>query len=65
MASGEGRTPPALTLRMHINHRALHYLNLAYAKLLGYREPGGGFSYWGKGSPNTSGESGSCCDFVS
>lgn len=35
-----------------LDHRALHYLNLAYAKLLGYREPGGGFSYWGKGSPN-------------
>ncbi len=32
--------------------RAQRFLNLAYARLLGYREPGGGFSYWGHGSPD-------------
>ncbi len=31
---------------------AQRFLNLAYARLLGYREPGGGFSYWGHGDPN-------------
>ncbi len=31
--------------------RARHYLVLAYAKLLGYRDSAGGFSYWGKGEP--------------
>jgi len=34
------------------DERAQHFLNLAYARLLGYREPGGGFSYWGHGSPD-------------
>ncbi len=34
--------------------RARHYLNLAYAKLLRYREPSGGFSLWGKGQPELS-----------
>jgi len=34
-----------------LDARARHYLNLAYAKLLGYRDPAGGFSYWGKGEP--------------
>jgi uncharacterized protein YfaS (alpha-2-macroglobulin family) len=35
-----------------LDARALRYLRLAYAKLLGYREPGGGISYWGKGEPS-------------
>ncbi len=34
------------------DERAQRFLNLAYARLLGYREPGGGFSYWGHGDPN-------------
>jgi hypothetical protein len=34
-----------------LDARAHHYLKLAYAKLLAYREPGGGFSLWGKGEP--------------
>ena len=34
------------------DERAQRFLNLAYAKLLGYREPGGGFSYWGHGNPD-------------
>jgi hypothetical protein len=34
------------------DERAQRFLNLAYARLIGYREPGGGFSYWGHGSPN-------------
>ena len=37
-----------------LDARARHYLKLAYEKLLGYREPGGGISYWGKGYPHTS-----------
>lgn len=37
-----------------LDARARHYLNLAYAKLLRYREPGGGFSLWGKGQPELS-----------
>jgi hypothetical protein len=37
-----------------LDARARHYLNLAYAKLLGYREPDGGISYWGKGDPHVS-----------
>ena len=37
-----------------LDARARHYLKLAYAKLLGYREPGGGFSLWGKGRPEIS-----------
>ena len=37
-----------------LDGRARHYLRLAYAKLLGYREPGGGISYWGKGAPHVS-----------
>jgi hypothetical protein len=32
-----------------LDARASHYLKLAYAKLLRYREPAGGFSLWGKG----------------
>lgn len=32
-----------------LDARAAHYLKLAYAKLLGYRDSAGGFSYWGKG----------------
>lgn len=34
-----------------LDERAKHYLNLAYAKLLGYRDSSGGFSFWGKGDP--------------
>ncbi|MBA0085686.1 MAG: hypothetical protein HRJ53_11880, partial [Acidobacteria bacterium Pan2503] len=34
-----------------LDERARHYLHLAYAKLLRYREPGGGFSLWGHGWP--------------
>jgi len=34
-----------------LDARAHHYLKLAYAKLLRYRESGGGFSLWGKGEP--------------
>ena len=34
-----------------LDARAKHYLHLAYAKLIGYRDPNGGFSYWGKGDP--------------
>lgn len=34
-----------------LDARASHYLKLAYAKLLRYREPAGGFSLWGKGEP--------------
>jgi hypothetical protein len=34
-----------------LDERARHYLKLAYAKLLGYRDSSGGFSYWGKGDP--------------
>jgi hypothetical protein len=34
-----------------LDARAKRYLELAYTKLLGYREPGGGISYWGKGDP--------------
>ncbi len=37
-----------------LDARAHHYINLAYAKLLGYRESGGGFSLWGKGQPEIS-----------
>lgn len=37
-----------------VHARARHYLNLAYAKLLRYREPGAGFSLWGKGQPELS-----------
>src|SRR5438874_2111441 len=37
-----------------LDARARHYLNLAYAKLLRYREPSGGFSLWGKGQPELS-----------
>jgi len=37
-----------------LDARARRYLNLAYAKLLGYREPGGGVTYWGKGNPRVS-----------
>ena len=37
-----------------LDARARHYLNLAYAKLLRYREAGGGFSLWGKGQPELS-----------
>ena len=37
-----------------LDARARHYLNLAYAKLLRYREPGGGFSLWGRGQPELS-----------
>ena len=32
-----------------LDARAKGYLHLAYAKLLGYRDSAGGFSYWGKG----------------
>src|SRR5213078_2210199 len=34
-----------------LDARASHYLKLAYAKLLRYHEPAGGFSLWGKGEP--------------
>jgi hypothetical protein len=34
--------------------RAHHYLKLAYARLLRYREPDGGFSLWGKGEAEIS-----------
>jgi len=37
-----------------LDARAHHYLKLAYAKLLRYRGPGGGFSLWGKGQPEIS-----------
>ena len=37
-----------------VDARANHYVKLAYAKLLRYREPGGGFSLWGKGRPEIS-----------
>jgi len=37
-----------------LDARAHHYLKLAYTKLLRYREPGGGFSLWGKGQPEIS-----------
>jgi hypothetical protein len=32
--------------------RARHYTQLGYERLLGYRAPGGGFTYWGRGEPN-------------
>jgi hypothetical protein len=35
-----------------LDEHAQRFLNLANARLLGYREPGGGFSYWGHGDPN-------------
>lgn len=37
-----------------LDARAHHYLKLAYTKLLRYREPGGGFSLWGRGQPEIS-----------
>ena len=37
-----------------LDARAHHYLKLAYAKLLRYRESEGGFSLWGKGKPEIS-----------
>jgi uncharacterized protein YfaS (alpha-2-macroglobulin family) len=37
-----------------LDAKARHYLKLAYAKLLRYREPEGGFSLWGKGRPEIS-----------
>src|SRR5713226_9538281 len=37
-----------------LDARAHHYLKLAYAKLLRYRESDGGFSLWGKGEPEIS-----------
>lgn len=37
-----------------LDERARHYLKLAYARLLRYREAGGGFSLWGKGQPEIS-----------
>jgi hypothetical protein len=55
--------PSLLWLQLHkaqrlpsspLDVRARHYLKLAYAKLLRYREPGGGFSLWGKGRPEIS-----------
>jgi hypothetical protein len=32
--------------------KASRYVGLGYRRLLNYREPGGGFSYWGHGSPD-------------
>ena len=32
--------------------RARKYAKLGYERLLGYRAPGGGFSYWGRGEPD-------------
>lgn len=35
-----------------ISAKAGRYLRLGYERLLGYRSPGGGFTYWGRGEPN-------------
>jgi hypothetical protein len=35
-----------------IQGRASRYVSLGYHRLLNYRESGGGFSYWGHGSPD-------------
>ncbi len=32
--------------------RARRYTQLGYERLLGYRAPGGGFTYWGRGAPD-------------
>lgn len=32
--------------------RARRYARLGYERLLGYRAPGGGFTYWGRGEPD-------------
>lgn len=32
--------------------RARRYTQLGYERLLGYRAPGGGFTYWGRGEPD-------------
>jgi hypothetical protein len=35
-----------------VGTRALHYARLGYERLLRYRAPGGGFTYWGRGEPD-------------
>jgi len=35
-----------------LEKKASRYVNLGYHRLLNYRESGGGFSYWGHGSPS-------------
>ena len=32
--------------------KAKRYVEIAYDRLRGFQEPGGGFSYWGRGEPN-------------
>ncbi len=41
------RQDPGATSPLRV--RAERYLRLGYERLLGYRAPGGGFSYWGRG----------------
>lgn len=38
--------------RPEVSAQARRYLQEGYERLLGYREPGGGFSYWGRGDAN-------------
>ena len=35
-----------------VGARSLHYAQLGYERLLRYRAPGGGFTYWGRGEPD-------------
>jgi hypothetical protein len=41
----EGKLPPTV-------QRARRYAQLGYERLLGYRASGGGFTYWGRGTPD-------------
>ena len=41
----EAKLPPAVA-------RARRYARQGYERLLGYRAPGGGFTYWGRGEPD-------------
>jgi hypothetical protein len=41
----EGEPPPVVA-------RAQRYARLGYERLLGYRAPGGGFTYWGRDEPD-------------
>jgi uncharacterized protein YfaS (alpha-2-macroglobulin family) len=52
--------PSLLALRAHkasnisspVSAKAARFLRVGYERLLNYREPGGGFSYWGRGEAN-------------
>jgi hypothetical protein len=45
-AGGNKASEPAVVTR------ARRYAQLGYERLLGYRAPGGGFTYWGRGEPD-------------